>query len=590
MKLSEKITAITAKNKNVLLVSFAISTFLVGITLIWMLLINAQYFSSADDCILKKVVEGASSSANAPFSPRPYMVFCNYIYGLILSFFYLILPCVPWYTIFLLLISVFAYTLLLYKILLLCRQSATKSFIGLTVFIMLYLIANFVLQIGFTGTAVLCCGVGVFYYLTSSHNADKKEKIFDTVNLCLLALLTIFLREETIYVFVAFCALIFIFKLVANIKDYKKATLAVLPVLACLLFAFSVQLVVKNLPNNKSYSEYNYDRSMVFDYYGFPDWAENSEFYEEIGIDYESYEILATNTFIFDDILNAEQLSEIADFQMAKNANQGIFVRVGDAFKGMIDNLSNYSFTRSAYIIVFFMIALLVVNIALKNKLRVWLILGFIITSILLYFYLNFIQRAPGRAVRPIYFIVLLACTYLVLSQDFEFLKAIKPKYLYYGITAALLIVCVPGIYINLREDRAASLGYAENIAVSTELRNYVLDNSENNYIVGFNDFYTAENLFFNNNSLARMNFISRSVWDINYPEVKSVYAEWGIDSVTVANICDKNTYLVFSQGGKEYFAFDAYIAKHHMDMAIAEIDIINTDYGNLSVYQIISE
>lgn len=123
----------------------------------------------------------------------------------------------------------------------------------------------------------------------------------------------------------------------------------------------------------------------------------------------------------------------------------------------------------------------------------------------------------------------------------------------------------------------------------TSALRTYIGEHSDNLYVVEFNAIYGGERLFFTNNSLTNMNYISRSLWDSRYPANQLLFKHFGIDSMTIDNICDKNIYYVVSN--EKYFeAFRDYVAKRHADKEVLLVDTIDGNTYDSLVCQVASK
>lgn len=178
MKLSEKITAITAKKKNLLLISAVITVFCSLVVYLYLYFAHGGlYLTSVDDSVLRRIVEGAAGGGETPFSPLPFMVFSNYLYGLILSSAYSVFPYVPWYGIFFVVINLFANFIMLYKFLCLAKNNTIKTLFAVFAYIAVFAL-NFRYEIclQFNTVAATCCGAAVLYLLTLDINAGKKKK------------------------------------------------------------------------------------------------------------------------------------------------------------------------------------------------------------------------------------------------------------------------------------------------------------------------------------------------------------------------------------------------------------------------------
>ena len=73
-------------------------------------------------------------------------------------------------------------------------------------------------------------------------------------------------------------------------------------------------LVVNCSPEWKSFQAYFDARTKRYDFYGIPDYDENQEFYDSIGLTRESYTLLENYNFSLDEEMNADTLEQIVAY------------------------------------------------------------------------------------------------------------------------------------------------------------------------------------------------------------------------------------------------------------------------------------
>ena len=588
--MKKAIEKILSKKSNILIFSLITAAVLTCATLVYFLCIKKYYPINSDEILLKRTIEGATNGGESPFAPVPYMVYINSLLGLILLLFYLIIPTAPWYFMMLAVVTAFAYTAILYKTLVLCRDSYKKAIAGFVLFVLLILICNYFVKIIYTEVAGLCAGASVFYCLCIDFEASKREKIFDATVLSILACFSILLRQEIGYITFAFVLAILLYRVFVTKVDIKKIYKTAIPVFCCLLIPFVVQTVVKNTSGYKAHTEYNQTRTEFFDYYGMPDWETDKEFYESIGIDYEQYVLIEGCTYIFDDVISEEQMKSIVEYQKEKIASEGFFGKIKATVGRAVSEPRAFTFTRSAYIILLFSIAIVVLTIIRKEYARLILIGIISLLSLAMFLYLCYIGRVPDRGVRPLFFIELLTILYFALTENYDFIK-FKRAWLRYATVCGLIALTLPGAAINLLEDRGDYKLSEKNAQEYTAVREYILNNSDRNYIIA-TGYVMSEPVTFNTNSLKRMNYIGRSTWELHSPHAHNLYRDWGISGeMTVKKICDKDIAFVIEKESAVKTAFVDFVDKHYPAMQVVETDVITSTGGTeIGIYKVVTK
>lgn len=580
--------------KNIYLFSLSLVGLLISAILIYLLGVEKYYPHNLDEILLKRVIEGATNGGDAPFSPVPYMVYINYILGLILSLFYLIIPKAPWYFLMLVSVTVFAYTAILYRVLILCRSNYKKVIIGSIAFMILFLLCNYAIRIMYTEIAGLCTGAAVFYCICMNFDGSKKEKIFDTVILCMLTTFSMCIRDQMGYITFAVLIGVFLYKFLIEKIGIVKMYKVFVPVLCCLLIPFIVQTIVKNSSYYKEHTNYNQIRTEFFDYYGMPEWETDKEFYDSIGMDYDAYIIAKNCTYIFDDVINEEQMKAIVDYQKEKLAAQGFSGKIKTIAENMFSKSKHIYFTRSAYIILIFTIIFIAITVIRKEYSRLILILMISFLSLVMYVYLCYGGRVLDRAVRPIFFIELLTILYLLLTEDFTFILNVKGRFgrfIGYGITVGLILFTLPGTAINFLEDRGEYKVYKTEALKYEATREYILTNNKTNFIIGIG-LIANEPLLLSNNNLSVINYVGRATWELHSPHIYKLYENWGVsEEITIEKICDKNIAYMVHKGRDYQKAFVSFVDNHYPTMKVIEVDTITDGAGEaVGVYKVVSK
>ncbi len=291
-----------------------------------LLLIFNFMFSINDDRQIMEIVCGKFSNAT------PYAIFISTLFSYPLYFLYKLFPNFPVYG--------FAYVVEMFLVLwfitffVLSKVQQNIKIKALFITITYLTLLPFLVLTQFTFvTAILCFPLVIISVYFNKFS--KKEKIVYSVLFALFAFLSVGIRYQVFLMSVPFVGLGVVLGLS---KDKKSFISTLLIVLMTVVFLFNLglnKIILSNDENYKNFNEYNIVRSDLYDYYGFPDYDSNREFYESLSIDKSAYELLTHYVF---DIPEAslENMRVIRDYQLENStkSNRFIIKTVYEGFNG----------------------------------------------------------------------------------------------------------------------------------------------------------------------------------------------------------------------------------------------------------------
>lgn len=270
----------------------------IGLPLLLLLLFRSAgpfvYYNN-DDLYRKMIVSGEISGA-----PSPYLIYGHFLLGALLSTLYRLLPALPWYGLFSCGCVLLCIGVIIYRLLKRCKRLSAM----LTVSVFFSLFAPFLFYrhlalLQYTVLAGLLGGCAIFWALTM----DLETGNASVAMLCLLALLTYCIRDQVFFMMLPFAGLMWLGRFLADpaALSPKKAVRYGKPMgvlLLLLLLFLGIQKAAYSSHEWKDFLSFVDSSVTLYDYNGFPDYEENRDLYDTLGISPESKEAMASRYMI----------------------------------------------------------------------------------------------------------------------------------------------------------------------------------------------------------------------------------------------------------------------------------------------------
>lgn len=312
-------------------------------------------YETNDDLALSFLVEGAYGTRT------PYMVYSNVLWGKLLVALYSLMPMIKWYVVLMLGMLYTAFTGMTYMILRL-QGKKVGTVVSTAVLLFLGYYSYVVFQYSRIAPVVTAVGLLLLFY-GIEHAETKCEKRICFVVGTLMAVWGSLVRFQMFAVAVVLAGgAIGLYKVwtiwKAKETDWLKqigtyvavfGTVGVLG-LGCLV----VDKMSYSSEEWKYYNEFNAVRTELWDY-GFPDYAENADAFEAIGVSEKDYEYYQTWN-MDEESMTIENLQTIADKKPEKSFN--LF--------GYLSVFPKYFFSISVFI-VFLIVSIIALDLSWKN-------------------------------------------------------------------------------------------------------------------------------------------------------------------------------------------------------------------------------
>lgn len=192
------------------------------------------------------------------------------------------------------------------------------------------------------------------------------------------------------------------------------------------------KVILLNDKNYKNFTDYNIVRSDLYDYYGFPDYDDNMDFYNSLSIDKSAYEML-TN-YIFDiPEANLENMKAIRDYQLNNSTKTNKYI-IGTVFNGFIGAKVLFGLT------IIFIVICVIFGVKNKDKKVLFSILLLVLGTLMMSAFIAYKMKFPIRIAECL----LLFNFYFLISQLINF------KNLPTNTKATKISFCVLGILMSV--------------------------------------------------------------------------------------------------------------------------------------------
>lgn len=548
-------TKLNYKNKSCIII-FNI------IIILALMFIGMPHFETNDDLTLNNIATGVYGD-----DVRQYLVFSNIIYGILIQGFYKLVPQINWYTIFPIIMSVYAFILLFCK--LSDKISLKLTFLYnviLIVFVGQYIFINF----QFTHLAAFFSSVGLFLLLYDFDTEIKKCHI--SLSGILLSLLGGMLRFDA-FLSVAAVVLVVLCIDAVKVKLWKSSIKHILKKYSSffLLFVLIIScLTVDTIIYNsdfewKYYKKYNKYRSELLDY-ELPDYDTYMDNYTEIGIDRLDWEMLCAWDYADLNKFSLETMEKI--YNLKKDIDQDNFQFITE-FKQVIKNMVG-SFKEFQLITLALIMYIIILFSRSKNL--IYLPIGIVCFAELIY--LSF----KGRFIFRSYFGIWLFFILLIAYMFMRYLKNVQINLKNYIILFLCTGVIATPTFFDIWQNHYNTKDILYEQDQNKEWMLKLLDKSDNLYICDtyFEYMPNTRDLLTMRTSL--QNIYSLGGWTCPAPLEQNMLKRY--------NVGLNELYSALYDDSKNLYYFDTITS----DRVERQLEYIRKEYNNDIQYEIVDK
>ncbi len=284
--------------------SIIVSFLVVALLMAGAALFGDYYFDLNDDVLMKDILSGAYTGV-----PEPNNIQMLYPISAFISLLYRLSSGPDWYGIFLCFLQYLCVFVIAERVLSRCRDNTEKAVAAAMVFLfMAGVIGSHFLFVQYTFTCGLLSATAALLILT---HEEKDKSLYLAVVLIAVAYL---LRSEMLLLTLPVVGVAILIKWAITRKDFW----VYVRVLVAIVLVIAISQVVHRIANMPSdWKEFNHlfdERTELYDFQFIPDYEENKEFYDSIGLSRSEQNLLVNYNFGLDDEINADTLGAVAAY------------------------------------------------------------------------------------------------------------------------------------------------------------------------------------------------------------------------------------------------------------------------------------
>ena len=575
-----------------------------GLFICYRLFTDFTYLTN-DDMYLQAIVSGELSG-----QPDAHMIYSNYLLGILLSSFYRWAGRIPWYGLYLCGVCLLCHWVILYR----CIRKFSKSRAQILVSIIFCIISfsalfRHIAMIQYTVVAAFAGATAVFYALTMDMEQDRKVLIREYSLIFLLAALSILIREKVFFMLVPFAACGWLAKWLTEKEKSKTLTFHYGILLAgilgmALLLVGADRMAYKLQPESRAdweeYRRYNTAREQILDYYHFPDYDANEDFYQELGIDNSSYVAVSQYYCLLPQpVYDAKTMENIAQKAVKiRKEQQGIADRLKETGRAFMQCNLTYSDRPLNLVVYAAWLCLLVYAVCSRNR-KIFLWLGFLFAArIGTWGFILYRGRYPDRITQSLYLaeLLMLCATFLTFAPLYR--QFTKWKKLV--TVGSLMLSCLLSLYIGIPKAMAVKGENAGNLFFGTsyqQLKDYCAKEQGHLYLMDMNSAANYHTSIFKpaeGSYGVCENLIPLGSWPVKSPLIDQTIKKYQIEDIEKDWIDNENVFFVFKDSEVTPSAYLAEMYNAHLDDRTVElqlVDCLKMDAGiNFNLYQLVTK
>ena len=542
------------------------------------------YYGVNDDTSMQKLAAGTITG-----KPDGHLIFMTYPAGCIISGLFRFIPGIDWYGLFLVGCLFLSYFIIVSRVFL---RSADKPRPIITVVIVSMLITAFLLidsllQFQFTLVAGVL-GATALFCLTSS---GDELKISDYLLAWFLLLLSAMVRVMVFYMVLPLAAAVSAGNVlrtvmlaepvqwkpgigggIARILSKKIYLIRIIVISVAGILAFvsllSVERTAYSSERWKEYSEYKHARSLIMDYYGWPSYEDNLEFWNSIDISREEYDCLNMYGILPD--INSEKIIRIAEYAERKsNTDTTVSDRISGMFT-LITNAIQSGKSRYDNILLLIMLLILIYYAVRSDNIKRLCIITAVLAQVAILLYLLYRGRFPVRINQIYDYQCILAILGLLVSGREMFAGKWK-KILRFACLLTIMTLFVfesARIRIEIKDKQY-------NIRIFDKQISYIKRHTDRLYVIAPGTMRSGSRFLLRFHDNSPDNTLGTVGWSVYSPWMDVRYRELGLDQNSDLLLKD-DIYMLTAE--KKY--------ADTMTAYFRSKDVIDTDYETVATYK----
>lgn len=533
------------------------------------------YYDLNDDWAMKDILSGAYTG-----NPDGHNVQMLYPLGFIIALGYRVCGVLPWYGIFLCCCQFFALGIIVHKL--------TQQITGwrgqnvLRVFLLAAVSILFLYEfifIQYTVTAGLLTAAAMVWILASP-DADTAGFLRYHAVTVFLALLAFGLRTEMMLLLSPFLGLAFLWRFAEKKEQLWRAALPMLGILLGMGILLAANGFAYSSPEWKAFRSFFDDRTQVYDFYGVPDYENNQELYQTLGLPKSAYVLLENYNFDLDDDIDSQMMHGIADYA-AQHQEIGVGRKLYLALYTYVYRfLHGQELLLDLFCLICYFFLIRAAFYAKNRRLFLYVILTFLLRS-MLWLFLLYRGRVPERITHPLYL------TELLFLGAFVFLDKNGLQWKKYEKSAILSLYAILLLCGAVFNGQNVSRVYAQRESVNEnwlQWKAYCAKYPEQYYCMDVYSTVAYSEKLFSDISPAYRNFDLAGGWSVKSPLAEEKRDRAGIETMEKA-LLTPTVFFVADAEKKE--RNPSFLVPYYRDRDV-EITIEEADRcGSFAIYRL---
>ena len=566
-----------------------------GFTLVLIVIIGIvydYYYEFNDDVLMKDILSGTYTG-----SPSALNVQMLSPVGAFISFFYRIIPRLPWYGIFLFICQYLCVWIVIYRAFLLIDRTKDRAVFGFVV--ILYLFGIFLphlVFIHYSVTVAMMASAAVFWFYTAPDAYDSIDTIKRLIVPIILIIAAYQIRTEMLLLMFPYMGAALIAK--ADIGRDKERR-GVMPQYIVLIMAVLVGMVISSGINRLSYSSSEWRgflkefdaRTRLYDYQYIPEYDANKEFYDSKGISAAQVTLLENYDYGLDERIGADVLADVADHAQELR-NEGLLIRLPEAVREYIYRVTHLKGgSYSVIVLIMYIIAGITLFTAsgipagLKALSFVQRIVCLFVMRSVSWLYIIYGRRQPERITHSLYMIETVILAAVILRELYGgsggllYIRLVGTV-----IIAAADIILIPANVSNLNgriavQEKINDIGIGIDAYCKSSPGSFYYEDVYSTIIDG----QTYNDKIFKNVDNDLKNYDLMGGWIMNSPIYRDKLAHFGINSAAQAILDNDNVYVIcLDETGMGWL--EDYYSDIGIDVDIHRTDTVTDGYGVYAV------
>lgn len=543
------------------------------------------FYAINDDVAMTKLANGEYCGL-----PCPYLIFILYPIGFLLSSLYNISRYIPWYGLFQIGAIFFSLTLILYKII-----KNIKKMLSIVIAIACYIIvfiqfimANIV-EAQFTVTAAIICVSLLVLVATLDDKSSKKIVAIDIILCCTLSIFGISMRRDIFLVYLPMYCIVLITSAYCKQLTKRKCIMFLSIIILCSGGAYLIdQIKTNSYVGYKEFNDFCTSRSDIFDYGDMPNYDENKEFYEKLGVSRAEVNVISSYSLDLGENLSNSTMRAIADKAIADRKKIS-------KKKMFIEKWMECKDTRSFKIFFFLVILLIILSfVYTKYRNHIFAVAGIIAYyNIIAMLYLiikgRIVDRVTNSLSLSMLFIAFLCAAILIDKMNMKNYifnredRNLIDKILNLGILLFVLVICINSIvlYKSLQED-VKGKGIA--LQWQNAIIEYMKSKPDNYYYIDSSTMFAEVGRLLEKTDNRINNFSSLGGWTCRSPQYYYKISKYGITSGIDA-LCTKSNVYFVSNKFPSYL--EDYVDEKYSNKKLIGIDKLVINGYSYTIYKV---